>query len=610
MRAFRDFSIRRKLTVMSILASGTALLLACAALLTYELFTYRESMIRILSVRADIIGTNSASAILFNDEAAAAETLATLKADPHIVSAGIYTRNNQAFVTYGRRDERVNALLPGFVAGSAHGYRIDHDGLILFRKIVLKGEPIGTVYIHSDLEEMNARIWQYSGIILVVLFASSSVAFVISSSFQRRITQPIFHLVETAKTISLEQDYSVRAVTHSKDEMGILVSAFNEMLANIQQSEEIRDKLVAIVESSDDAIIGKDLDGIITAWNKGAERIFGYAAEEVVGKPITILIPPDLLEEEPHIIERLRRGEGIDHFETIRRRKDGRDIHVSLTVSPIKNATGNVIGISKIARDITEKKRAEKEIQTLNEELEQRVIERTAQLESANKELEAFSYSVSHDLRAPLRAIDGFSRILLEDYTQQLHADAQRYLHVVRNNTQRMGLLIDDLLTFARLSRQPLNKKMVVTADLVRQCADELHAEQQGRRVEIAIGDLPACQADPALFKQMWINLLANALKYTRKQEAAVIKVGSQEQAGACVYFVKDNGVGFDMQYADKLFGVFQRLHRAEDYAGTGVGLAIVQRIIHRHGGRVWAEAAVNQGATFYFTLGTEAPDA
>ncbi|HZC68185.1 MAG TPA: ATP-binding protein, partial [Nitrospirales bacterium] len=182
--------------------------------------------------------------------------------------------------------------------------------------------------------------------------------------------------------------------------------------------------------------------------------------------------------------------------------------------------------------------------------------------------------------------------------------------HVVRNNTQRMGLLIDDLLTFARLSRQPLNKKTVVTADLVRQCADELRAEQQGRRVEIAIGDLPACQADPALFKQMWINLLANALKYTRKQEAAVIKVGSQEQAGACVYFVKDNGVGFDMQYADKLFGVFQRLHRAEDYEGTGVGLAMVQRIIHRHRGRVWAEAAVNQGATFYFTLGTEATDA
>jgi len=166
-----------------------------------------------------------------------------------------------------------------------------------------------------------------------------------------------------------------------------------------------------------------------------------------------------------------------------------------------------------------------------------------------------------------------------------------------------MGLLIDDLLAFSRLSRQPLSKQLVRSTDLVRQCVDELHAEQQDRRVEIAIGDLPACQADPALLKQVWMNLMSNALKYTRKQEMAVIAVGCQEQDGATAYFVRDNGVGFDMQYVDKLFGVFQRLHRAEDYEGTGVGLAIVQRIILRHGGRVWAEAAVEHGATFYFTL-------
>ncbi len=173
-----------------------------------------------------------------------------------------------------------------------------------------------------------------------------------------------------------------------------------------------------------------------------------------------------------------------------------------------------------------------------------------------------------------------------------------------------MGLLIDDLLAFSHLSRQPLNRQLVRPADLVRQCVDELRSEQQGRRVEIAIGDLPACQADPALLKQVWMNLMSNALKYTRKQEVAAIEVGSREQAGACVYFVKDNGMGFDMQYADKLFGVFQRLHRPEDYEGTGVGLAIVQRIIHRHGGRVWAEAAVNQGATFYFTFEGATPNA
>jgi len=248
--------------------------------------------------------------------------------------------------------------------------------------------------------------------------------------------------------------------------------------------------------------------------------------------------------------------------------------------------------------------RMHEQIQRHARELEQRVIARTAELEAANKELEAFSYSVSHDLRAPLRAIDGFSRILLEDYIADLPDEAQHYLQLVGENTQQMGHLIDDLLAFAQLSRQPLNKRGVATADLARQCLEDLHAEQGGRCVEISIGDLPACEGDPALLKQVWINLLANALKYTRRRDPAEIAIGCQADGRAPVYFIQDNGVGFDMRYSDKLFGVFQRMHRAEDYEGTGVGLAITQRIIHRHGGRIWAEAAVDHGTAFYFTLG------
>jgi len=237
-------------------------------------------------------------------------------------------------------------------------------------------------------------------------------------------------------------------------------------------------------------------------------------------------------------------------------------------------------------------------------ELEARVRARTAELEAANHELEAFSYSVSHDLRAPLRAIQGFARILLDTYAPSLPDQAQHYLHLVVDSAQHMGQLIEDLLAFSRMSRQPLTKQPVALAALVRQVLQDLRPLQGARHIDVCMGTLPLCQADPALLKQVMSNLLANALKFTSRRAAAVIEVGWRQEQGEAIYFVKDNGAGFDMAYADKLFGVFQRLHRADEYEGTGVGLAIVQRIIHRHGGRIWAEAAVEQGATFSFTLG------
>jgi PAS domain S-box-containing protein len=362
-------------------------------------------------------------------------------------------------------------------------------------------------------------------------------------------------------------------------------------------------RLGAIVDSSDDAIIGKDLNSIVTSWNKGAENIFGYTAREMVGTSIMRLIPAGRKDEESRALASIKRGKSVAHFETLRQASDGRLINVSITVSAIKDASGEIIGVSKVAHDISDRKAAEEKIRQLNVELEQRVVERTAELEVANKELEAFSYSISHDLRAPLRAVNGFAEIVLEDFGSQLPEKGLDYLKRIRNGGQRMGELIDDLLAFSQLSRQSVKRQTVNTVNLVQSVLDELKPQMDGRRIEIKTGELPACHGDTALLKQVWVNLISNAIKYTRGREPALIEIGCEHKNNENVYFVRDNGAGFDMQYANKLFGVFQRLHRADEFEGTGVGLAIVQRIIHRHGGRVWAEAKVNQGATFYFTI-------
>ncbi|MEN3334598.1 MAG: hypothetical protein V7641_3963 [Blastocatellia bacterium] len=349
-------------------------------------------------------------------------------------------------------------------------------------------------------------------------------------------------------------------------------------------------------------VLIRDLDGRLLFWNTGAEQMYGWKPEEALGKTTHSLLHTEFPQPAEEIQATLF-AQGHWKGELVHTRRDGERIVVASHWVLHRNELGERDVVLEVNSDITARKQAEEEIRRLNEELEQRVAERTAQLQTTNKELEAFSYSVSHDLRAPLRHINGFSQALLEDYADKLDAEGQGYLQQVRSASQEMAQLIDDVLELARVTRSEMRREAVNLSAKARAVVDDLQKTDAVRRVKVHIEDGLQAHGDKRLLKIMLINLLGNAWKFTARQEAAEITFGQQQRDGEAVYFVRDNGAGFDMAYANKLFGAFQRLHSSSEFEGTGIGLATVQRIVHRHGGRVWAEGKVNQGATFYFTL-------
>jgi signal transduction histidine kinase len=478
----RRSAIARKLTWMNVLVSGAALVVACAAFIAYDQYTFRQSLVRNLSAQAQIVGSNSASALIFNDPAAAANTLTAFQSLPHIIAAAIFDEHGQLFAQYARNGAERLAR-PGDPSGKPI-VTFRNDEVVVRQPILFQGTSLGTVYIRSDLSETGQRLRQYAGISVMVLLLALLPALLVSNIFRRSVATPIVELAGTARVVSEERNYSVRATpTGQRDEVATLIDTFNTMLSQIQQRDT--------------------------------------------------------------------------------------------------------------------------ELQAARNLLEQRVEERTRQLVAANRELEAFSYSVSHDLRGPLEVIGGFSYILAAEHGRELDSSAKECVQQINLATKRMGELIDDLLNMSRVSTTSMHRENVYLSDLAKEIADQLCRREPSRRVQFMIQDCEVVQGDSRLLRIMMENLIRNAWKYTSHHEEATIEIGCEKRSGRTFFYVRDDGAGFDPALAERLFKPFQRLHAPSEFPGTGIGLATVQRIIARHGGEIWAEGAVEKGASFHFSLGS-----
>jgi PAS domain S-box-containing protein len=455
---------------------------------------------------------------------------------------------------------------------------------------------------YSREQFMNKRIWEL-GFCKDIFANQANFEELREKKYIRYDDRPL----ETIDRRRIEVEFvsNVYQVNHSK----VIQCNIRDITERKHAEEGLRESERRLREAQEMAHLGFwtwDIKTGNVEWSEEVFKIFCLDPKDFIPQidSILALSPwPEDHQRDKELINRAIETHSPGSYEQMFLRPDKGIGHYYSTFQGNYNEDGNLISIVGTVLDITERKQAEEAIKILNIELEQRVIERTSQLEAANKELEAFSYSVSHDLRAPLRAVDGFSKFILEDYEDKLDSEGKRFLKLIRSNTQKMDQLITDLLALSRVARNELNLSGIDMTQMATSMFNEITTPDVSDKISFKVDPLPEAYADPTYLRQVWANLIANAIKFSSKEKKPSIKICGRTENGFNVYYVKDNGVGFNPEYAHKLFGVFQRLHKSDDFEGTGVGLAIVQRIIHRHGGKVWAESVEGKGATFYFSL-------
>ncbi len=610
-RRFRHLPIGRKLAVALAITGGVTLLLACGAFLWVELALFKRELVGTQTTGARVLAANSTAALAFENPEDATEVLDALRGDRRVTAAALYDREGRIFARYPA--DLAWEKLPGHP--EADGPRFTSEALLVFEPVVQGQRRLGTLFIQTDLNAIRERLILYGWITLMVIAGTTVVAVLVAARLQHIILKPVFALAESARAVTERNNYLVRVEPQGDDEVGDLTKAFNAMLAKIHASDaalrESEDRFRTMANSMAQLAWIARADGYIYWYNQRWYEYTGTTPEQMEGWGWKTVHDPVRV---GHVIDRWMASitSGVTfELEFPLRGVDGRFRRFLTRAVPLKDADGRVVRWFGTNTDVEELRTAEEQVRRLNDELEHRVAERTMQLEVVNKELEAFSYSVSHDLRAPLRHIAGYVNLLEGSAGNHLTVESRRFLGVIADSARQMGQLIDDLLVFSRMGRGQLRREPVDLEALVTETLGMLAHDTAGRNIRWHRTSLPTVHGDRQMLRQVFVNLIANAIKYTRPRDPAEIEIGSGRGAeGEVIVHVRDNGVGFDMDYADKLFGVFQRLHSDEEFEGTGIGLANVRRIVARHGGRTWAEAKVNAGAAFYFSLPTSTPEA
>jgi PAS domain S-box-containing protein len=594
----RQSSIKKRVRAVILVASAVVLLVTAAAFVTYEAINFRAQLARSLSTVATVIADNSAAPLAFNNAAVAEEILGTLRADPDIVAAALYDDSGALFAKYPPTLQYE--LLPP--RPEQAGYQFRAGALVVFEPVMQEQRPIGTLYLQSSLRGLYEQFWLYGIIVAAVLFGMLGLAFVLSTLLQRRISDPVLALTQAAQTVTQRGDYSVRATKLTEDELGTLTDAFNRMLSETQENQGRLAEQARLLDLSTDAIIVRDMADNIIYWNRGAEEIYGWTRGEALGKAKHDLLQTEFPEPLEQINAKLQRDDRWAG-DLVQTRRDGTRIYVSTRWVLDRDAEGIPARVLITDNDITLRKQAEELMKSEAKRLDALVEQRTARLQETIGELEAFSYSVSHDMRAPLRAMQGYAKALLSDYDARLDGEAKHYLDRIFRAANRLDLLVQDVLAYSRVAKGEIE---LMPIDLERLIEDIIaaHPEFQAPNARVVVETrLHRVLGHEAYLTQCVTNLLGNAVKFVAPGLEPEIRIRSERVNGCVRVTFADNGIGIDPSHHERIFQIFGQIYPEKKYGGTGIGLAIVRKAVQRMNGDVGVESRVDKGSRFWLIL-------